>query len=90
MKHYDSRLRVWFVGDIRFEVSCDFAADIVSLLRLVTSRSPERLTDGIRITSKQNVKLDAAERAMYNIGRDAVQASQYRVTMLNKLLGTED
>ncbi len=37
--HYDSSLRVWFDRDISFEVGGDLSADIVSLPRLVTSRS---------------------------------------------------
>ena len=37
--HYDSSLRVWFDRDISFEVGGELSADIVSLPRLVTSRS---------------------------------------------------
>ena len=37
--HYDSSLRIWFDRDISFEVGGDLSADIVSLPRLVTSRS---------------------------------------------------
>ena len=37
--HSDSSLRVWFDRDISFEVGGDLSADIVSLPRLVTSRS---------------------------------------------------
>ena len=50
--HYDSSLRVWFDRDISFEVSGDFSADIVSLPRLVTSRSNEKLSDDSRLTNK--------------------------------------
>ncbi len=67
--HYDSSLRVWFDRDISFEVGSDLSADIVSLPRLVTSRSHEKLSDDSRLTSKQSVKLAVVERAMYNIGR---------------------
>ena len=42
--HYDSTLRVWFDRDISFEVGADLSADIVSLPRLVTSRSHEKLS----------------------------------------------
>ena len=42
--HYDSGLRVWFDRDISFEVGADLSADIVSLPRLVTSRSHEKLS----------------------------------------------
>ena len=41
--HYDSSLRIWFDRDISLEVGGDLSADIVSLPRLVTSRSPEKL-----------------------------------------------
>jgi hypothetical protein len=68
--HYDSSLRVWFDRDISFEVGGDLSADIVSLPRLVTSRSNEKLTDDSRLTSKQGVKLSVVERAMHNIGRE--------------------
>ena len=68
--HHDSSLRVWFDRDIGFEVGGDLSADIVSLPRLVTSRSNEKLSDDSRLTSKQNVKLAVVERAIHNIGRD--------------------
>ena len=53
--HSDSSLRVWFDRDISFEVGGDLSADIVSLPRLVTSRSHEKLSDDSRLTSKQSV-----------------------------------
>ena len=67
--HYDSGLRVWFDRDISFEIGGDLSADIVSLPRLVTSRSHEKLSDDSRLTSKQSVKLGVVERAAFNIGR---------------------
>ena len=67
--HYNSSLRVWFDRNISFEVGGDLSADIVSLPRLVTSRSHEKLSDDSRLTSKQSVKLAVVERAMYNMGR---------------------
>jgi len=67
--HYNSSLRVWFDRDISFEVGGDLSADIVSLPRLVTSRSNEKLRDDSRLTSKQSVKLSVVERAIHNIGR---------------------
>jgi tetratricopeptide (TPR) repeat protein len=68
--HYDSSLRIWFDRDISFEVGGDLSADIVSLPRLVTSRSNEKHSDDSRLTSKQSVKLAVVERAIYNIGRE--------------------
>jgi len=50
--HYDSSLRVWLDRDISFEVGGDLSADIVSLPRLVTSRSHEKLSNDSRLTSK--------------------------------------
>ena len=88
--HYDSSLRVWFDRDVSFEVGGDLSSDIVSLPRLVTSRSNERLSDDSRLTSKQSVKLAVVERAMYNIGRDAVPASKDDVSKLDKFLNTDD
>ena len=67
--HYDSSLRVWFDRDVSFEVGGDLSADIVSLPRLVTSRSHEKLNGDSRLTSKQSVKLSVVERAAFNIGR---------------------
>jgi hypothetical protein len=42
----------------------------MSLPRLVTSRSHEKLCYDSRLTSKQSVKLALVERAIYNIGRE--------------------
>ena len=88
--HYDSSLRIWFDIDINFEVGGDLSADIVSLPRLVTSRSHEKLSDDSRLTSKQSVKLAVVERAMHSIGRDAVPASKPTVSKLDKFLSTDD
>jgi len=87
---YDSNLRVWFDRDISFEAGGDLSADIVSLPRLVTSRSHEKLSDDSRLTSKQSVKLAVVERAMHNIGRDAAPAFKDDVSKLDKFLNTED
>jgi hypothetical protein len=87
---YDSSLRVWFDRVISFEVGGDLSADIVSLPRLVTSRSHEKLSDGSRLTNKQCVKLAVVERAMHNIGRDAAPASKPTALKLDKFLSTDD
>jgi hypothetical protein len=89
MLHYDSSLRVWFDRDISFEVGGDLSADIVSLPRLVTSRSREKLSNDSRITSKRSVKLAVVERAMHNIGRDAKPESKSKVSKLDKFLNTD-
>jgi hypothetical protein len=66
---YDSSLHVWFDRDMSFEIGGDLSADLVSLPRLVTSRSHEKQKEDTRITSKQSVKLGVVERAAFNIGR---------------------
>ena len=88
--HYDSSLRVWFDRHISFEVGGDLSADIVSLPRLVTSRSHEKLSDDSRLTSKQSVKLAVVERAMYSIGRDTEVSCKGDSLMLEKFLSTDD
>jgi len=55
--HYDGYLRVWFDRDISFAICEGLSADIVSLPRLITSRSNERLNEDSRITGKQRLKL---------------------------------
>ena len=88
--HSDSSLRIWFDRDISFEVGGHLSADIVSLPRLVTSRSHEKLSGDSRLTRKQSVKLAAVECAMHNIGRDAAPASKDDVSKLDKFLNTDD
>ena len=88
--HYDSSLRVWFDRDISFEVGGDLSADIVSLPRLVTSRSHEKLSDDSRLTSKQSVKLAVVERAIHKIGRDTAKTSKDDVSKLDKFLNVDD
>lgn len=87
---YDSSIRVWFDRNISFEVGSGLSADIVSLPRLVTSRSHEKLSDDSRIISKQNVKLAVVERAMHNIDRDAAPASKSTVSKLDKFLNANN
>ena len=83
-------LRVWFDRDNSFEVGGDLSPDIVSLPRIVTSRSHEKLRDDSRLTSKQSVKLAVVERAMYNIGRGTAPASKPTTSKLDKFLNTDD
>jgi len=86
----DSTLRVWFDRDISFEVGGDLSADIVSLPRLVTSRSHEKQKEDSRITNKQSIKFVVVERAMHNIGRGAAPASKDDKSKLDKFLNTGD
>ena len=88
--HSDSSFRVWFDRDISFEVGVDLSADIVSLPRLVTSRSHEKLSDDSRLTSKQSVKLAVVERAIHKIGRDTAKTSKDDVSKLDKFLNVDD
>ena len=68
----------------------DLSADIVSLPRLVTSRSNERLREDNRLSSKQSVKLSVVEQAIYSIGRDAVSAPIDVGSKLEKFLNADD
>ena len=88
--HSDSSRRVWFDRDISFEVGGDLSADIVSLPRLVTSRSHEKLSDDSRLKSKQSVKLTVVERAIHNIERDTAPTSKDDVAKHDKFLDTDD
>ena len=88
--HYDSSLRVWFDRDISFEVGGDLSADLVSLPRVVTSRSNEKRSDDSRLTSKQSVKLAVVECAMHNICRDAARTTKDDVSKLDKFLNIDD
>ena len=88
--HYDSSLHIWFDRDISFEVGGDSSADVVSLPRLVASRSNEKLSDDSRLTSKQSVKLTVVERAIHNIGRDTAPTSKDDLAKLDKFLNMDD
>ncbi len=68
----------------------DLSADIVSLPRLVTSRSHEKLGDDSRLTSKLSVKLAVVERAIHNIGRETATASKDNISKLDKFLNIDD
>ena len=81
---------MWFDREISFDVGGDLSADIVSLPRLVTSRSHEKLSDDSRLTRKQSVKLALVKRAMHNIGRDTAPASKSAARKLDKFLSTDD
>ena len=76
--------------DISFEVGSDLSADIVSLPRLVTSRSIEKLSDDSRLVKKIDVKISVVERAIYSIGRDTEVSSKDDSLMLEKFLNTDD
>ena len=88
--HYDSSLRIWFDRGIRSVVGEGLGAYIVSLPRLVTSRSNERLNNDSRLSSKQSVKLSVVERAIDTIGRDIVVPSKGDSFMLKKFLNIDD
>ena len=88
--HYDSSLRIWFDRDISFEVGGELSADIVSLPRLVTSRSNERLNDDSRLTSKQSVKLAVVERAIHNLTNESSNDDTDSKRLLDKFLNMED
>ncbi|OJA06898.1 hypothetical protein QHL1GM_16630 [Halomonas sp. QHL1] len=62
--HYDAHLRIWFDRDISFEAGSDLGADLVSLPRLVTSRSIEKKGSDCRLQTKLQVKLGVVGRAI--------------------------
>ena len=68
--HVNPYLQTWFDRHISFDAEDGIGADVVSLPRLVTSRSHERLREDSRIQSKQEVKLSVVEQAIYSIGRN--------------------
>jgi hypothetical protein len=67
--HTKPYLRVWFDRETDFELGSNVGADVVSLPRLITSRSHERLREDSRMRSKLDVKLSVVEWAIYSIGR---------------------
>ena len=67
----DAHMQIWFDREIEFAVVSDLGADLVSLPRVITSRSEERQRSDVRIVSKREVKLGVVERAAERIGRDS-------------------
>lgn len=63
---------------------------MVNINNLENIYSHEKLSDDIRFTSKQSVKLAIVERALHNIGRDAAPASKDDKSKLDKFLNTDD
>ena len=88
--HYDCSLRVWFDRDISFKLGGDLSADIVSLPRLLTSRSHDKLSDDNRLARKQSVKLTVVKRAMWDIGRETASVSEAADSRLQDLLRISD
>jgi hypothetical protein len=88
--HYDSSLRVWFDRDISFEVGGDLSADIVSLPRLVTSRSHEKPSDDSRLTNKQSVKLAVVERVIHKLTNKSSKDETDSKSLLDKFLNMDD
>jgi len=66
----DSNMQTWFDREIDLAQGSDISAELVSLPRLVTSRSVEKQRDDSRITKKLAVKMDVVERAIHNLGRE--------------------
>ena len=67
----DAQMQIWFDREIEFAAGGDLGADLVSLPRVVTSRSNERQRSDVRIVSKREVKLGVVECAAERIGRDS-------------------
>ena len=88
--HSNPYLQTWFDRGICFEIGEGLSADIVSLPRLVTSRSIDKQRDDSRIVSKLDVKISVVERAIDNIGRDIESMTSSAKLQLNKFLQIDD
>jgi len=86
----DAQLQIWFDREIEFAAGSDLGADLVSLPRVVTSRSNERQRSDLRIMSKREVKLGVVERAAERIGRDVESEPNNARDELNKFLGADE
>lgn len=86
----DAQLQIWFDREIEFAAGSDLGADLVSLPRVVTSRSNERQRSDVRIVSKRVVKLGVVERAAERIGRDVESEKNNARDELNKFLSTDE
>lgn len=86
----DAQLQIWFDREIEFAAGSDLGADLVSLPRVVTSRSNERQRSDVRIVSKREVKLGVVERAAERIGRDVESEKDNARDELNKFLSTDE
>ncbi|MDB0019995.1 hypothetical protein N9E07_06625 [Planktomarina temperata] len=88
--HSNPYLQTWFDRGICFEIGEGLSADIVSLPRLVTSRSIDKQRHDSRIVSKLDVKISVVERAIDNIGRDIESMTSSAKLQLNKFLQIDD
>lgn len=86
----DPQLQIWFDREIEFAAGSDLGADLVSLPRVVTSRSNERQRSDLRIVSEREVKLGVVERAVERIRRDVESEKNNARDELNKFLSTDD
>ena len=86
----DAQMQIWLDREIEFAAGSDLGADLVSLPRVVTSRSNERQRSDVRIMSKREVKLGVVERAAQRIGRDVESEPSNARDELNKFLSTDE
>ena len=84
--HSAPYLQTWFDRDISFDAGEGLSADTVSLPRLDTSHSNEKLRSDRRIMKKIDVKLSVVESAIYSIGRDAKPTKSDGNSKLNYFL----
>ena len=83
-------LQIWFDRNLDFAHGSLINASLVSLTRLVKSRSIEKLSDDSRLVKKIDVKISVVERAIYSIGRNTAVPSKGDNFMLEKFLNTDD
>jgi hypothetical protein len=86
----DASLQIWFDRHLDFGHGSLIDASLGNLLRLVTSRSIEKLRDDSRIVKKLDVKIGVVERAIDSIGRDTAVPFKDDSFMLEKFLNTDE
>ena len=86
----DASLQIWFDRNLDFGHGSLIDASLGNLPRLVTSCSIGKLRDDSRLVKKIDVKISAAERAIYSIGRDTEVSTNGDRLMLKKFLNTDD
>ena len=86
----DASLQIWFDRNLDFGHGSLIDASLGNALRLVTSRSIEKLREDSRLVKKIDVKISVVERAIYSLGRYTAVPSNGDSFMLKKFLNTDD
>ena len=83
-------MQIWFDRYLDFGHRSLIDASLGNLLRLITSRSIEKLSNDSRLVKKIDVKISVVERAIYSISRDTAVLSKGDFFMLEKFLNNND